>query len=394
MRCHLHRSTNIPRRNADGRELSAQTCGTARAFTLIELLVVVAIIALLVSILLPNLGQAREQARGAVCGQRLRDFANGLSIYTTENQDWIPGMNTTGFALRQVEQLINDTSLLNRPKMPVQTTDWMTPILSASQELPASRAERWKVLFDRYRCPSQRYTSALYNQQPTPDKPDFVKLSPWPAASYKMPAWFQYVGQFSKRALGRMPHPNPSVIIAIMTESARTNWEVAVDHYEPRITSVGPAARKIFVSDGTRFVGTAAKAIDHDIAPVPRFTTGGPILNYGAFSNSGGWWSGGNDMGGRPGSLTWQGTTVPGNPMERDGSNLPVTYRHGTPSDGARTVQDNRGKINAVFFDGHVDRFSDRESREIYYWYPSGARVQDSGLSEGMTQVPQGFVVP
>ena len=54
---------------------------TAPAFTLIELLVVVAIIALLVSILLPSLNKAREQAKAAVCGSQLRMFGHAMIYY-------------------------------------------------------------------------------------------------------------------------------------------------------------------------------------------------------------------------------------------------------------------------------------------------------------------------
>lgn len=45
-----------------------------------ELLVVVAIVALLVSLLIPSLSRARDQARSAVCGTRLREAVRGASV--------------------------------------------------------------------------------------------------------------------------------------------------------------------------------------------------------------------------------------------------------------------------------------------------------------------------
>ncbi|MCK4340520.1 MAG: type II secretion system protein [Phycisphaerae bacterium] len=54
------------------------------AFTLIELLVVVAIISLLMAILLPSLGQAKEQARRAYCLANLRSIGQAAFSYASE----------------------------------------------------------------------------------------------------------------------------------------------------------------------------------------------------------------------------------------------------------------------------------------------------------------------
>ncbi len=61
-----------------------------RGFTLIELLVSISILTLLISILLPSLSSAREQARSSVCLSNLRRLGMGMMIYLDTGGDRYP----------------------------------------------------------------------------------------------------------------------------------------------------------------------------------------------------------------------------------------------------------------------------------------------------------------
>lgn len=65
--------------------------GTGRtAFTLIEVLVVIAVIALLISMLLPALRHAREAGRSTVCLSNQRSIGMAYSMYASTYKEWTP----------------------------------------------------------------------------------------------------------------------------------------------------------------------------------------------------------------------------------------------------------------------------------------------------------------
>jgi prepilin-type N-terminal cleavage/methylation domain-containing protein len=77
-----------------------------RAFTLVELLVVIGIIAVLLSIALPAMGHAREQARRTVCLSNLRQLTLAWITYSNEHGGRLVSAYTWG-----PESWVNDCTV-------------------------------------------------------------------------------------------------------------------------------------------------------------------------------------------------------------------------------------------------------------------------------------------
>lgn len=79
-----------------------------RGFTLIELLVVISIIALLIGITFPALGQARESGRRTKCAANLRSIGQGFVMYMNDSKGLFPRVRP----LHSQPSGTNDPSLL------------------------------------------------------------------------------------------------------------------------------------------------------------------------------------------------------------------------------------------------------------------------------------------
>ena len=121
----------------------------AAGFTLVELLVVIGIVALLVAVLLPALGLAREAANTIKCASNLRSIGQGIATYVVEYKGVLPPSNTW----KNLQVTATDQS----PSRPADGSVHWSSFLYGNGRAANDGADRiYRSLagWDAFRCPS------------------------------------------------------------------------------------------------------------------------------------------------------------------------------------------------------------------------------------------------
>jgi len=85
------------------------------AFTLIELLVVIAIIGVLVGLLMPVVGKAKESGRSTACLSNLRQMGIALQVYVQDNNNRLPFMRDKVYGTNSI--VVTNATPLNSPDL-------------------------------------------------------------------------------------------------------------------------------------------------------------------------------------------------------------------------------------------------------------------------------------
>jgi len=348
-----------------------------RAFTLVELLVVIGIIALLISVLLPTLSQARRSARSVVCASNVRSILQGMILYANEYEGAIPGSAWTSgrhaYAPGASNYNLPDVSHIN---------DWQAPIGRMlgfqfnTGKYIADRRERFADLMQRneFHCPENDLIGT-----PDPTGLSFsADNSPMPLGSYVTAVNFMYRHNY------RNTNSDSGWDVGQIGETyARTDYNPP-QGYTPKVTRVGNPSQKVFIAAG-------AKYSRPDLPPMIPFTF---RFDYGgAYGDRGPW---------QVFSNAWNREHAPGNDTG-DGFNGEIDarfygFRHGRGVDRGAA---NTFKFNVGFYDGHVQLMGDLEGSNPAMWNPkdtvlgiNGGRVYQDVIDTYYDGVEGVYIAP